>query len=245
MSFEDRVASRLAELPGVLAVALGGSRAQGTHRPDSDWDVAVYYRDTFDPGCLRDLGWPGEISPIGGWGGGVFNGGAWLTAEGRHVDVHYRDLTSVEHEWAEARAGRFHIEPLLFHLAGVPSYLLVAELALNRVLRGSLPRPGYPAPLRAHAPAAWWERARLVLAYARDAHAAHGRTAQAAGLLVQGASYTAHAVLAARGEWITNEKELLTRAGLRAVDGLLAAPDAVIELCGRAVGADADRPGPH
>ncbi|WP_435824562.1 hypothetical protein [Nocardia rhamnosiphila] len=32
---------------------------------------------------------------------------------------------------------------------------------------------------------------------------------------------TAHAVLAARGEWATNEKRLLDRAGLRAVDEIV------------------------
>jgi hypothetical protein len=31
----------------------------------------------------------------------------------------------------------------------------------------------------------------------------------------------AHAVLAARGEWVTNGKRLLERAGLRDVDGLI------------------------
>ena len=95
---------------GGTAVALGGSRAQGTHRPDSDWDFAIYYRDQFDPQELRDLGWPGEVSEVGGWGGGVFNGGAWLTIDGRRADVHYRDLVSVEHELAEAQAGRFRID---------------------------------------------------------------------------------------------------------------------------------------
>jgi hypothetical protein len=39
----------------------------------------------------------------------------------------------------------------------------------------------------------------------------------------------AHGVLAGRGEWITNEKALLDRAGLRSVDavvsGLAADPD--------------------
>ncbi len=69
----DTVA-RLAGLPGVMSVSLGGSRAQGTYRPDSDWDLAIYYRDTFDPQTLRDVGWAGEVSAIGGWGGGVFNG---------------------------------------------------------------------------------------------------------------------------------------------------------------------------
>jgi predicted nucleotidyltransferase len=28
-----------------MAVALGGSRAAGTQRPDSDWDFSLYYRD--------------------------------------------------------------------------------------------------------------------------------------------------------------------------------------------------------
>jgi predicted nucleotidyltransferase len=51
--FADYVASTLEGLPGVLAVALGGSRATGTHRPDSDWDFAVYYRGRFDPDDLR------------------------------------------------------------------------------------------------------------------------------------------------------------------------------------------------
>lgn len=40
-AFLDTTADRLAALPTVRAVALGGSRAQGTERPDSDWDLAV------------------------------------------------------------------------------------------------------------------------------------------------------------------------------------------------------------
>jgi len=74
--FPGHVAERLSSVPGVTAVALGGSRAAGTQRPDSDWDFSLYYRGRFDPQDLRALGWPGEISRIGGWGGGVFNGGA-------------------------------------------------------------------------------------------------------------------------------------------------------------------------
>lgn len=221
-TFLDHVADRLAALPAVHAVTLGGSRAQGTGTPDSDWDLAVYYRGAFDPADLRAVGWEGQVSEIGEWGGGVFNGGAWLTVDGRRVDVHYRDLDVVERELAEAEQGRFHWEPLLFHLAGIPSYLVVGELARHRVLRGDLPRPTYPEALRAAAPAVWREKAALTLDYALSAHAPSGRLAEVAATLVTAALQTAHAVLAARGQWTTNEKRLLQEAGLRGVDEIVA-----------------------
>nr|WSY55720.1 nucleotidyltransferase domain-containing protein [Streptomyces sp. NBC_00886] len=230
LAFLDTIADRLATLPTVRAVALGGSRAQGTQRPDSDWDLAVYYRGPFDPADLRALGWEGEVSEVGGWGGGVFNGGAWLTIDGRRVDVHYRDLDVVERELAEAEEGRFRVEPLLFHLAGIPTYLVVAELAINRVLRGELPQPdSYPEKLRASAAERWHGTAHATLAYAKANHAPKGRLTEVAGALATGAVQAGHGVLAARGEWVTNEKRLLERAGLRRVDdivqGLTPAPD--------------------
>ncbi|MFE1457825.1 nucleotidyltransferase domain-containing protein [Streptomyces sp. NPDC058735] len=221
-AFLDAIADRLAALPAVRAVTLGGSRAQGTERPDSDWDLAVYYRGAFDPADLRAVGWEGEVCEIGAWGGGVFNGGAWLTIEGRKVDVHYRDLDVVEHQLAEAEQGRCRVEPLMFHLAGIPTYLLVAELAVNRVLRGELPRPAcYPPALRASAPAHWHGMATATLAYARAGHAPKGAVTQVAGAIALAATQTAHAVLAARGEWVTNEKGLVARAGLREADALV------------------------
>ncbi|MFC5214743.1 nucleotidyltransferase domain-containing protein [Streptomyces coerulescens] len=221
-AFLATTADRLAALPTVRAVALGGSRAQGTHRPDSDWDLAVYYRGPFDPSDLRALGWEGEVSEVGGWGGGVFNGGAWLTIEGRRVDVHYRDLDVVERELAEAEEGRFRVEPLLFHLAGIPTYLVVAELAINQVLRGELPGPAhYPAKLRRTASERWHGTARATLAYAKTNHAPAGRVTEVAGAVATAAVQAGHGVLAARGEWVTNEKRLLERAGLRGVDGIV------------------------
>jgi predicted nucleotidyltransferase len=236
------VAETLAALPGAVAVALGGSRATGTNRPDSDWDFAVYYRastGTVDPADLRAVGWPGEVSELGGWGGGIFNGGAWLTIDGRRTDVHYRDLDDVEHHLAEARAGRFRIEHLMFYLAGVPTYVVVAELAANRALFGDLPSPDYPPALRERAAAAWWARAELTLDYAARHHAPAGRLLDCAGAAARAGLEAAHAVLAARGEWITNEKRLLDRAGLRDLDALGAEifqdPSRVLDELGRAL----------
>jgi predicted nucleotidyltransferase len=216
--FANRIAEWLAGLPAVAAVSLGGSRAAGTATADSDWDFAIYYRGRFWPDDLRALGWEGEVSDLGGWGGGVFNGGAWLTIEGRRVDVHYRDLDDVEHRLAEAEAGRFEIERLLFHLAGVPTYIVVAELALNSVLVGDLLRPAYPAALRVSAPARWWAEAEQWLDYAAATHARRGHLTETAAAIGVAACQAAHAVLAARGEWVTNEKNLIDRAGLRAID---------------------------
>ncbi len=219
--FLTYVIEQLAVLPGVQAVVLGGSRGQGTERPDSDWDMAIYYRGAFNPQELRDLGWTGEVSEIGGWGGGVFNGGAWLQVDGRSVDVHYRDLESIDHEMEETMAGRFRVEPLMFHLAGVPTYLVIAELALGQVLRGDLPHPAYPPRLRERAPQVWWDRADLLFDYAKSSYAVRSRFAQCVGMVVQAASCAAHAALAGRGEWITNEKSLLARADLLELDQIL------------------------
>jgi hypothetical protein len=238
--FAGYVAERLAGLPDVTAVALGGSRASGTQRPDSDWDFSLYYRGRFDPGELGSLGWPGEIFPVGGWGGGVFNGGAWLRAAGRAVDVHYRDLDDVEYHLAEAREGRYRVERLPFHLAGVPTYIVVGELAVNVVLHGELPSPGgYPDKLRVAAHQAWLADAMRTLGYARAAYASRGNLAQTAGAIALAFAQGAHAALAARGEWVTNEKTLLDRAGLRAADDVLAGlnlnPDALVRAVDSAV----------
>jgi hypothetical protein len=110
----------------------------------------------------------------------------------------------------------------MFHLAGIPTYLLAAELAVNRVLHGTLPRPHFPAALRKSARRVWSDRAAQTLDYAERNHARHGRLAQCAGQMAVGATQFAHAVLAARGHWTTNEKTLLDRAGLRETDSIIA-----------------------
>lgn len=142
----------------------------------------------------------------------MFNGGAWLTVEGRRVDVHYRDLDVVEREVDRAGRGEFDVEPLLFHLAGFPTYVVVAELAGHRVLRGTLPRPGFPDALRRTAPEVWGARADFTLDGAEQ-HARAGRVAQCAGLVAVAVTQRAHAVLAGRGEWVTNESGCWTGRG--------------------------------
>jgi hypothetical protein len=75
--------------------------------------------------------------------------------------------------------------------------------------------------LREKASQAWWANAQQTFSYAATGHAPYGRVAQCAGLIALATTQAAHAVHAARGEWTTNEKMLLTNAGLRDVDGIV------------------------
>ena len=61
VSVTDIAVPKLAELAGVVAVSLGGSRARGTHAPDSDWDIGLYYRSSFDARLLADLGFDEHV----------------------------------------------------------------------------------------------------------------------------------------------------------------------------------------
>jgi predicted nucleotidyltransferase len=212
--FSHWLTGELADLPGVIAVTLGGSRARGTHDADSDWDFAVYYRTGFDPDALRAKGWSGEVSEIGGWGAGVMNGGAWLTVDDRRVDVHYRDLEDVEHWCTEAEAGRFEKQLLLFYVAAIPTYVVMAELAPHEVLAGELPRPLYPEALARQASRRWQADAVASIAYAEAAVRRLDDVAVGLANGARGLIEVAHGRLAERREWVVNEKGIVEHAGL-------------------------------
>lgn len=216
----EHLAARLAEIPGVVAVTLGGSRATGEARPDSDWDFGLYYHDTIEPGDVEELGWPGEVTGPGGWGP-VVNGGAWLTVEGQRVDLCYRNIEEVLAALSDAEEGRFRIEALATFVAGIPTYVLVGELALGKVLSGVLPRPDFPDALATSAPQRWRQLAAMALRTAKI-HADRGDAVATVGNLSVATISEAHARLAERKQWVLNEKGIVQRAGLGAVQPLLA-----------------------
>lgn len=210
--FIETVVAGCRSLPNAEAVNLGGSRARGDFRPDSDWDFAVYYRGEIDPRPLEELGWPGRVFRPFEWGQ-VMYGGAVFDLDGRHFDIHYRNLNVVDHWVQEAIEGRFEVHMLGFHLAGIPTYMLPGELAVSRTLWGDLDRPNYPDALRQNAPQIWLERAFRELEYASYWIASENPISCAGALakvLVQGA----HARLAHRGVWALNEKRMIQSAEL-------------------------------
>lgn len=224
------LARELASLDGVVGVVLGGSRAGGTHRPDSDWDLGLYYRSSqrpFDPAGVRRLGHQGHVSELGEWGP-VVNGGGWLTVAGLPVDVLFRDLDTIEVWLREAEQGRFEVCVQNGYVVGAPTYLPVGELALCEPISGELPRPAFPPALAAAARSHWQGRASVSLVFAQG----HARLADAvccAGMLIDAILCTAHARLAWRREWVLNEKRLVQRAGLGALQSVLARPGTTIE----------------
>jgi Nucleotidyltransferase domain len=134
----SEIAARLVQVPGVAAVVLGGSRARGTHRPDSDIDLGLYYRGDLGVSELRRLageitGTATEVTDPGGWGPWV-NGGGWLTIDGWRVDWIYRDLDRVDRVVADCRSGRYEIGIQPGHPLGFYSHAYAGEIAMCKVL---------------------------------------------------------------------------------------------------------------
>ncbi len=132
----ERIAARLGRIPGVAAVALGGSWARGEAHPDSDLDLGIYYDPKHPPalGALRALAEelddrhkPDLLTDVGGWGPWI-NGGGWLVVEGQRMDWIYRDLALVERVIDECRAGktRCYFQP--GHPHGFHTHIYMGEV---------------------------------------------------------------------------------------------------------------------
>ena len=205
----------LASTPGAVAVVLGGSRALGTETESSDWDLGLYYRGAIDLGALAARG---TVYPPGSWGR-LMNGGGWLRCGPTRVDVLLRDLDIVEYWNERAERGEFDVDALLGYVAGVPTYLLSAELGSCRLLHGHIPRVTFPTALTREAPPRWRFSRSFSLAYARM-HAQRGNWVGAVGQVAKAVHEEAHAILCERSEWVCNEKGMIERAGLASVQAL-------------------------
>jgi hypothetical protein len=92
-------------------------------------------RGEIDLRPLEDSEWEGYVFHPHEWGHTMY-GGAVFDLDGRHFDIHYRNLDVVEQWTSEAIEGRFEDHLLGFHLAGIPTYMLTGELAEGRTLWG-------------------------------------------------------------------------------------------------------------
>ena len=216
------LAVRLGAVPGVVAVLLGGSRARGTHTPDSDTDLGLYYRGRLDTTALGELaravgGPSARVTEPGEWGPWV-DGGAWLTVDGAAVDWIYRDVDRVRDAWRDAEAGRFAFHQQAGHPLGVPDFAYPGEVALGVVLAdptgelSDLQRQArsYPPALADALVRALWE-ADFLVGVARKA-APRGDVGYVSGCLFRIVGLCAHALHGAAGRWLVNEKGAVAAA---------------------------------
>ncbi len=216
------LATRMAEVPGVIGVVLGGSRARGEHSEDSDVDLGLYYRPPLDVDALgalaREVAGPGaEVTRPGAWGPWV-DGGAWLRIDGTAVDWIYRDLDRVLGCWRAAQRGEFAFHAQVGHPLGVPDFAYPGELALARVLAdtGELvalqqQMATYPVALGHALVTGLWE-AGFALDIARKA-VSRADTTYVAGCLFRAVLLCAHALHGRAGRWLINEKGAIASAG--------------------------------
>jgi hypothetical protein len=218
------MARRLVDVKGMVAVVLGGSRATGSHRPDSDVDLGLCYRGGLDVAALRVLaGLTADqvlgIAEPGGWGPWV-NGGAWLVVDDVRVDWIYRDLDRVHAIWSDCRAGRYEIGVQAGHPLGFYSHMYAGEIALCRILEdpgGELAQlqgetRRYPEALAEALIAAAWEP-ELLLYNAASHGAKAADTFFAAGCLFRAIGVVAHALHGHHRSWVTHDKRLVDSAG--------------------------------
>jgi predicted nucleotidyltransferase len=137
-----RITPRLAEVPGIAGVVLGGSRARGTGSPTSDYDIGLYFGpdEPLDTEYLLDVvrdlvdeSSAAAITPVGGWGPRIVGGG-WLSIGGRKVDLLYRDVERVRVVISDCRAGQISMDYQPGHPHGFCSAIWMGEVALCQPL---------------------------------------------------------------------------------------------------------------
>jgi hypothetical protein len=136
-----RIVRAFGGVPGIRAIVLGGSRARGEASASSDYDIGLYYEpdSAIDVGRLAKAAMllPGaassSVTAVGEWGPWI-NGGAWLTVDGRRVDLLYRDLGKVRAVIEACRAGQVERVYQPGHPHAFVSSIYMGEVALCRVL---------------------------------------------------------------------------------------------------------------
>ena len=221
-----RIVGTLATIPGIKAIALGGSRARGTAHDGSDHDIGLYF-SAAEPPDIKQLQQAvraladdpaADVTGIGDWGPWIV-GGAWLRIAGRKVDLLYRQLDAVTRVIEQCCRGHIEMHYQPGHPHGFMSAIWMGEVALCRVLHDPTGALGalkarcsdYPAPLReAIIRRFHWEiqfgieNAELALTRGDQTHIA--------GCAYRALACLAQVLFAINGRYLINEKGALDEA---------------------------------
>jgi hypothetical protein len=218
--FLEPLVAACARVPGVACVVLGGSRARGRQDAHSDWDVGLLFHEDapFDAAALGAAvaAFAEEGSsvptPIGAWGPWIV-GGAWLTLDGRRVDLLYRPIEGIGRVIEACRAGLVTVHDQPGHPHGFVSAAWMGEVALCRSLHDpggvvaglkALAEPYPDALAQALVQRFGWE-AGFAAENALKA-AARGDATHVAGCAYRTLACTAQVVFALNRRYLINEK---------------------------------------
>ncbi|MDA9410662.1 nucleotidyltransferase domain-containing protein [Bradyrhizobium sp. CCBAU 45384] len=141
-----RLTSAFAEVPGIAAIVLGGSRARGSAHPASDYDIGLYFtaaaplnteRLLAAAKAVADRTAAASVTPIGEWRPWIV-GGAWLSVEGHKVDLLYRNADEVKTVMDSCRAGIVTMDYQPGHPHGFCSAIWMGEIAYCEPLHDPL-----------------------------------------------------------------------------------------------------------
>ncbi len=224
-----RIVDALAALPGIRAIALGGSRARGTAHDGSDYDIGLYFSaaDQLDVGQLQravralvDDPDAADVTGIGDWGPWIV-GGAWLTIDGRKVDLLYRELDAVTRVIEQCCSGHIEMHYQPGHPHGFASVIWMGEIALCRVLHDPTGALGalkvrcspYPVPLAEAIIRRFQWEIRFSIENAEHALARRDQT-HIAGCAYRALACLAQVLFAINACYLINEKGALAEAAI-------------------------------
>lgn len=222
-----RLTSAFAEVPGIAAIVLGGSRARGSAHPASDYDIGFYFtaaapldteRLLAAAKAIADNPAATAVTPIGEWGPWIV-GGAWLSVEGHKVDLLYRNADAVKTVMEACRAGTVTMDYQPGHPHGFCSAIWMGEIATCQPLHDpqaliarlkSIALP-YPQSLRnALIRRFQWE---VLFGIENAEHAiARGEQTHVAGCIYRSLACVAQVLFALNEHYLINEKGALLEA---------------------------------
>lgn len=138
----NMISKKLENIPGIVGVVLGGSRARGTNHSNSDIDIGIYYDESegFNVSdinriatILDDEHRENIITSLGEWGPWI-NGGGWLIVQGYHVDFLFRDIKRVSKVIDDCLTGNVYSNYQTGHPHAYINAMYMGELGICKVL---------------------------------------------------------------------------------------------------------------